>query len=440
MAGRDHLPGGARGSDHPLARLVRAAAHARPVALTRMVDEAVHGIGGREARILLVDLRQHALRQLGRPTVVHQVDTTDAGEAFRTQRTVTVEEDSTIRRYVPLLGAAERLGVLSVIVDAELPDDQLELIDDLAILVGELVITRGLIGDEIAATRRSQELSLAAELRWMLLPPLTVSLPEVAVSGILEPAYDIAGDTFDYALGDHHLEIAILDAVGHGLEASQLASFAVAAYRNLRRQGSDLVDTLREMDQQIAQQFGESRFVTGQLADLDVTTGHLRIVSAGHPSPLLLRAVGPAEEAPCEPCPPLGLGYAEGVQSDIALTPGDAVLFYSDGIVESRDPGGEFFGLERFARSFDALMSEQLPTAEIVRRMVNEVVVHESTPLRDDATLVLVQWDGPGTPVTNLVDVTDGRRPHVGRAARTPGVGSGWGSVCAHRADVRSVC
>jgi hypothetical protein len=174
--------------DHLLSRVMRAAARERPAALPRAINDVAVEFGFRDIHVLLVDLHQHALRQLGRPTVIHQVDTTDAGEAFRAQRSVTVEEDSTIRRYVPLLGAAERLGVLSVIVDVEPTDDQIELIDDLAILVGELVITRGLIGDEIALTRRSQDLSLAAELRWMLLPPLTVSLPEVAVSGILEPA------------------------------------------------------------------------------------------------------------------------------------------------------------------------------------------------------------------------------------------------------------
>jgi serine phosphatase RsbU (regulator of sigma subunit) len=378
-----------------LARVMRSAARERPANLSRAINDVAHEFGFRDVRVHLVDLHQHALRQLGDPSVVHEVDTTPAGEAFRIQRTVSVSDHDTTRLYVPLFGAAERLGVLSLGVDTELSDDDAELVADLAILIGELVVTRGLIGDEVALTRRSQDLSLAAELRWMLLPPLTVSLPEVAVSGILEPAYDIAGDTFDYALGDHHVEIAILDAVGHGLEASQLASFAIGAYRNFRRRGFDLVDTLREMDEQIAEQFGESRFVTGQLAKLDVRTGQLRIVSAGHPAPLILHRRGDVDEVACEPCPPLGLGYAEAVQSEVELAPGDAVLFYSDGIVESRSPDGEFFGLQRTGRLFADLMDEGLPTAEVVRRMVSDVLVHESTALRDDATVVLVHWFGP---------------------------------------------
>jgi serine phosphatase RsbU (regulator of sigma subunit) len=377
-----------------LARVMRAAARERPALLARAVNDVAREFGFRDIQVLLVDLHQHALRQLGRREVSYPLDS-DAGEAFRTQRTVSIRDGATAQWFLPLHGSAERLGVLSLTADAEMSDDKVEVLDDLASLVGELVLTRGLVGDEIALTRRSRDLSLAAELRWMLLPPLTVSLPEVAVSGILEPAYDIAGDTFDYALGDHRLELAILDAVGHGLPASQLASFAVAAYRNLRRRGADLEEMLREMDRWIGEQFGQSGFVTGQLAELDVDTGQMWIVNAGHPPPLLLDASGVTEEVECQPCPPLGLGYAEGMRYDLQLAPGDAVLFYSDGIVESRSPDGTFYGLERTGKLFAELVGDGLPTAEIVRQMVSDVLTHETTDLRDDATLVLVHWLGP---------------------------------------------
>lgn len=380
--------------DRLLATVMRAAADCRPADLARAVNDVAKDFGFRDISVLLADLNQLTLRELGHPEVSHPLDSRP-GEAFRTQRTVTVHDGSSMQMFVPLLGSAERLGVVSVIVDADLSDDQRQLIDDLAIMLGELTITRGLIGDEIPLTRRSRELTLAAELRWMLLPPLTISLPEVEISGILEPAYDIAGDTFDYAIGDRRLDLAILDAVGHGLEASLLASFAVGAYRNLRRSGSRLDETIRQMDQWIGEQFDESGFVTAQLANLDLETGRMSVVNAGHPAPLLLAADGRVEEMPCRPCPPLGLGYAEAVRHDAELSPGDVVLFYSDGITEARSPDGTFFGLDRARRLFSRLVGEGVSTAEIVRLMVSEVLTHQASVLRDDATLVVVRWFGP---------------------------------------------
>ncbi|PBC83442.1 hypothetical protein SAMN05428954_3864 [Streptomyces sp. 2112.3] len=58
-------------------------------------------------------------------------------------------------------------------------------------------------------------MSSAAEIQWSLLPPLAMSVPQVAVAGILEPAYNVAGDSSDYALNEHILHVATIDAMGH---------------------------------------------------------------------------------------------------------------------------------------------------------------------------------------------------------------------------------
>src|SRR5207248_280513 len=132
-------------------------------------------------------------------------------------------------------------------------------------------------GDGIERTRRSDRLTLAAELRWSTLPPLTFSSDRVQISGILQPAYDIAGDTFDYAVNDDGACLAVLDAMGHGLEASRMATLAIGAYRQGRRQQRDLGELLSDIDEVMSEQFGDSRYVTGQLAQLDIGTGQLEI-------------------------------------------------------------------------------------------------------------------------------------------------------------------
>ncbi|GAA2331991.1 hypothetical protein GCM10010376_60510 [Streptomyces violaceusniger] len=116
-----------------------------------------------------------------------------------------------------------------------------------------------------------------------------MSVPQVAVAGILEPAYRIAGDSFDYALKESVLHVAMIDAMGHDLGAAAMTTIAIGAYRHARRADVDLAEIYAFMDRAIAGQFGPDRFVTAQMMRLDTATGRLQWVNAGHPAPLLIR-------------------------------------------------------------------------------------------------------------------------------------------------------
>jgi serine phosphatase RsbU (regulator of sigma subunit) len=74
-------------------------------------------------------------------------------------------------------------------------------------------------------------MGLAAEMQWQLLPPLTFVTPRVVIAGLLEPAYEVAGDAFDYALNGDTAHLAVIDPVGHDITASVLAG--VTEGRNL---------------------------------------------------------------------------------------------------------------------------------------------------------------------------------------------------------------
>ena len=116
-----------------------------------------------------------------------------------------------------------------------------------------------------ARARRSEPLSAAAEIQWDLLPPLSCSTSDVAVGGILEPAYSIGGDSFDYALNGRRLEFAIVDAIGHGMSAVLMSAAAINGLRNVRRAGTDVSAAYEQVDRLIATQFGDSYYVTGQV-------------------------------------------------------------------------------------------------------------------------------------------------------------------------------
>jgi serine phosphatase RsbU (regulator of sigma subunit) len=225
-----------------------------------------------------------------------------------------------------------------------------------------------------------------------MLPPLTYSGPGVSVAGVLEPAYEIAGDTFDYGVNGDDVHLAILDAMGHGLEASVMASLAVSSYRHSRRAGLDLDEMVGAMDAVITSQFPDDRFVTAQLAVLDTVTGRLRYVSAGHPAPMLVRNGRVIGDLDVDPAPPVGLGLRSPNIMSASLEPGDRLLFLSDGAIEARSPDGELFGRDRLGGLLERAVASGLPSPEVMRRLMHALLDHQEGNLQDDATLVLLEW------------------------------------------------
>ena len=357
-------------------------------------------IGMADVGLWLVDLDQRRLVPLGPAGGTSdeplEIDAGPAGQAFRTQGIVRqgAAAGAGTRLWVPLIDGADRLGVLSTTV-VEADDVTCGRAMHVASLAASLIVSKSAYGDNLILARRLREMDLAAEMRWSMLPPLTFTNDRVAVAGMLEPAYEIAGDAFDYAVNGDLAHLAIVDARGHGLEASRMANLAVGSYRHSRRPGLELEETFSAMDKVVAEQFGAERFVTGQLVRLDLPTGRLTWVNAGHPRPLLWRDGRPADDLHCETSLPLGMGYVPAEVAHVSLEPGDAVLFLTDGVLEARSPDGEVFGRSRLARMWsEGGAGGELP-AEVLRRLCHAILDHQQGRLQDDATLLMVMWRGP---------------------------------------------
>jgi sigma-B regulation protein RsbU (phosphoserine phosphatase) len=351
-----------------------------------------------EVSILLVDYEQIALWPLRgtapRPNSPLPVDGTVAGSAYCTAQTLHGDTDDGIDLWLPLLHGAERLGVLEVRAKAE-PDDQLRHdLGVIAALVAELIASRRFYGDAVEHTRRRLPMQLAAEIIWNQLPPLTFAANDTVVTAVLEPCYDVGGDAFDYAANGEILHVALFDTVGHGIGASALTTLTLNTYRNARRSGLSLADTYRSIDKWVRAQY-PGAFVTAVLAELDTATGVYRRISAGHPPELLLRAGASVPVLPTPTALPLGLGHMlrrpPGV-TEQALTPGDTLVFYTDGITEARSADGELFGLDRLTAFLIRALAQRSSPAETMRRLIHTIVSYENGDLRDDATAALLQW------------------------------------------------
>jgi hypothetical protein len=379
-----------------LGHLLDASHDLAPDELVAAVARAGQAMDAEDVAIYLVDYEQTLLVPLadGTDRTQLEIDTTLAGRAFAGIATQEADTESGRRLWLPLLDGAERLGVLGLTLPSV--DHALRArCSWLATLVAELLITKGQYTDSYFLTRRRQPMGLAAEMQWQLLPPLTFATPRVVIAGLLEPAYEVAGDAFDYALNGDTAHLAVMDPVGHDLTASTLAAVAVGSYRHSRRAGLGLADTYAAMDQVIATQFGGERFVTGQLGQLDCVTGRLQWLNAGHPLPLLVRRAKVVDTLVCQPVPPLGLGLGQPEIATAALEPADRVLFHTDGVSEGRNLDGEPFGEARLA---DLLVRETLagqPAAETMRRLAHAILAHQGRKPRDDATMVFLEWPGP---------------------------------------------
>lgn len=362
-----------------------------------MVETARILLGAERAQIHVADYALSCLRvltpsgALGEP-YLHEG--TIAGRALTTGEQVIT--DTT--RWVPLVDGDERLGVLEL----EMPDTPaLEAAyTDLSAVLVLLIVSMRRYTDVWLQARRALPVSAAAEAQWDLLPPLASGTPEVAVSGILEPAYEIGGDSFDYAINPGRLDLAIVDAIGHGMAAVLMSTAVINSLRNTRRERNNLIDAYRQADELIARHFGNSNYVTGQLASLDLATGVLTWINAGHLLPLLIRNGAYVGELQCTPSMPMGLGGPVVQVAQETLQRGDRVLFHTDGITESISPSGGRFGLDRLADFLVRATLDGLPGAETVRRLSVAVGTHVGQGLHDDATLLLLDYHGAEHEVT----------------------------------------
>jgi serine phosphatase RsbU (regulator of sigma subunit) len=319
------------------------------------------------------------------------IDSTVPGNAFRQVTSFQTSSGGCHRLWLPLLDSVERLGIVEAVAQAPFGAELRQDCTVVTHLLAELVVTRSAYGDTQEITRRREGMDLSAEIIWNLLPPLTFATGRVTITGILEPWHKVGGDAFDYAVAGDTAHVAVFDAMGHGLHASLLATIALGAYRRARRLKLDVLGTYQSIDQSVRAEFPDN-FLTGILADLDLSTGNCQLVCAGHPAALLFRHGRLVKTLSAPTALPFGLGDADARVVTEALEPDDRLLLYTDGIVEARTGSGELFGLTRLVDFVTRSLSDKLPAPEAMRRLVRAILEYQAGNLQDDATALFVEW------------------------------------------------
>ncbi|MFR0357679.1 PP2C family protein-serine/threonine phosphatase [Streptomyces sediminimaris] len=390
-----------------LSRLLEASHTTAFEQLPGLLETAAREAGAGGARLFVADLQQDVLREVtgigpdaGRGGEEVRIEGTLPGRAYQILESTTAPTGGSC--WTPVLDGTERLGVLRVdpppgTTHGSDPD----VVRTLATVAGLLLVSKRSNSDAHARLTRTRKMGVSAELQWTLMPPRTFANDRVTVSAVMEPAYQMAGDTIDYAVGGDNAHLAIFDAMGHDTSAGLTASLAMATCRSHRRSGSDLAATSHAIEETLTEQFGHSRYATGILASLDLATGQLSWVNRGHLLPVVIRGGRWATTLHCPPAGPMGTGL--GLPTEVCvdqLEPGDRLLMFTDGITEARDAQGELFGRERFTDFLIRHHADGLPVAETLRRLIHAVLDHHDGRLDDDATVLFCQWHGKTTDQT----------------------------------------
>jgi hypothetical protein len=365
-----------------------------PGQLADLAAAAGRDLGLRDLRIYLAEYSQRFLNPQpanGEPPL--EIDVTVAGRAFVTGEVIDTGHGGDRQVWVPMIDGADRVGVMTFLT-AEVTDELRRDAWRLASLLAPLIIVKSQYTDEYRHTARRQPMSVASEMHWRTLPPLTFTTRDVAIAAIAEPAYDLGGDVFDYALTGDIAHLVVADAAGHGLAALAPAAAAIGSIRHSRRHDLLLADTYRTANEVVAERFERRTFVTACLAQLDVTSGRLTWINAGHPQPLLVRQGKVVAQLDCRPSPPLGVGRHVVEQAEMTLQAWDRVVLFTDGVTEGRRPEREPFGHERLAEAINRESLAEHGPAETVRRLARDILNHHAHGLNDDFTILTVEYRG----------------------------------------------
>ncbi|MGW0769329.1 PP2C family protein-serine/threonine phosphatase [Streptomyces sp. NPDC002676] len=236
------------------------------------------------------------------------------------------------------------------------------------------------------------ERSIAEAVQRAVLPPVPKQVGPLRCAGLYRAAQDgtlVGGDFFDVRDGPYGVRAVMGDVQGHGLSAVATVVSLLGAFREAALDQPDLESVAAQMDRRLAVDSRDVRyaelFATAVLLEFSADLAAVRMVTCGHPAPVLLRQ-GCAREVPVAPAPPLGVGLVGAdppKEVTLALDRGDLLFLASDGVWEARDHADAFYPLTERLAALAGPDPAELPGevwAELVPRY----------DVRDDVTMLLL--------------------------------------------------
>ncbi len=246
-----------------------------------------------------------------------------------------------------------------------------------------------------ARERMEQEMRIARLIQQTLLPKTLPDLPGWRIATDYRPAQAVGGDFYDFLdLADGRLGLVIGDVTSKGVPAALMMATTRSVLRATALQLPSPGQVLGRANELLCSDMPPNMFVTCFYAVLEPATGRLAFANAGHPLPFLHRDGGVDELRATGM--PLGLmSDARYEEREIHLIPGERVLFYSDGLVESHDPRSEMLGLPRLRQYVTAYPNDETPLIDYLIAEFARFTGPDWEP-EDDVTVVMLEREALG--------------------------------------------
>ncbi len=238
-----------------------------------------------------------------------------------------------------------------------------------------------------------QQKDFSDTIQRSLLPRSAPDVEGVDVGAVYESSatVEVGGDVYDFLqLADGRLAVVLGDVTGHGIDATADMAMAKYVFRSLAREHPEPADFLEHANDVVVGEIALGKFITMAVVTVDPLTGRVACASAGHPAPRLVRADGRVEELDVGG---IALGIDGGMtfeQNEAQLDPGDAVVLYTDGVIEARLEG-ELYGVERLDETLAA--RHALPARALAEAVLERCRAFGGE-ITDDTAVVVIKRTG----------------------------------------------
>lgn len=249
-----------------------------------------------------------------------------------------------------------------------------------------------------AAARIDKELEFAKQIQHSSLPSVFPPYPhrtDFDIYATMDTAKEVGGDFYDfYLLGADRLAFLIADVSGKGIPAAMFMMTAKAMIKGYTESGDEVNEVFIRANDKLCENNDTGMFVTAWMGILDLKTGLLSYVNAGHNPPVVRRADGSftylRTRANFILAGMPGVGYRK---AELQLMPGDEIFLYTDGVTEAQNTASTLFGEDRLLASLNG--TQGMRVEDICRRVKADVdaFVGEADPF-DDITMVAIRWNG----------------------------------------------
>ncbi|MCL2054815.1 MAG: SpoIIE family protein phosphatase [Oscillospiraceae bacterium] len=363
-------------------------------------DSTGEVIGILAAEINMLDinitLRTYVITILVGALIIMAIFTLLAILYFRSNITVPIRELSVNASNFVSKNPNEKL---EPIISSIKTNDEIEILGDSIEKMTKDMITyiENLTAVTAEKERIGAELTVATQIQASMLPCIFPPFPQYEsfeIFASMQPAKEVGGDFYDFFLVDENtLAFVMADVSGKGVPAALFMVISKTLIKNNAQRGLPPKQVFEMVNNMLCENNETSMFVTAFMGYLDINSGKLTFVNAGHDAPLIRRD-GKFDWLETEYALMLaGMDDTEYTEGEVMLKPGDELFLYTDGVTEAMDVDDNLFGNDRLLESVNKYRSDVLEdfTSE-VKRDIAEFA--GEAPQSDDITMLILKYSG----------------------------------------------